>query len=347
MFVNTLVLRTRVDAPARFDELLDRVRENDLAAFANADIPFERVVEILDPARSTARHPLFQVALFFQNLGTSQLELPNLSVSAVDFDAGIAKFDLQIAVSETQDGNGWSIEFTYATDLFDASGIERIEDRLLRVLAAVTQDPSATVGDIDLLTEEEHEHLVRRWNETDHELAPALLLDRFDTMVDEGPSETAVVYGDRSLTYGEFAHRVDELARVLVGAGAGPDTLVALAIRRSVDLLVGMYAVLRSGAGFVPIDPDHPIERIGYILDAADPICVLTRSEDDFTPPRATAVIDVHEVPRAGADSDSAGSVRAESGTGPSPDSIAYVIFTSGSTGKPKGVAVSHRAIVN
>ncbi|MGB6049236.1 MAG: amino acid adenylation domain-containing protein, partial [Rhodococcus sp. (in: high G+C Gram-positive bacteria)] len=335
MFVNTLVLRTRVDAPARFDELLDRVRENDLAAFANADIPFERVVEILDPARSTARHPLFQVALFFQNLGTSQLELPNLSVSAVDFDAGIAKFDLQIAVSETQDGNGWSVEFTYATDLFDASGIERIEDRLLRVLAAVTQDPSATVGDIDLLTEEEHEHLVRRWNETDHELAPALLLDRFDTMVDEGPSETAVVYGDRSLTYGEFAHRVDELARVLVGAGAGPDTLVALAIRRSVDLLVGMYAVLRSGAGFVPIDPDHPIERIGYILDAADPICVLIRSEDDFTPPRATAVIDVHDVPRAGADSDSAGSVRAESGTGPSPDSIAYVIFTSGSTGKP------------
>ncbi|MBY6410481.1 amino acid adenylation domain-containing protein [Rhodococcus sp. BP-252] len=338
MFVNTLVLRTRVDAPARFDEVLAQVRESDLAAFANADIPFERLVEILDPARSTARHPLFQVALFFQNLGRSELDLPNLSVSAVDFDAGTAKFDLQVAVSEPAEGDGWSVEFNYATDLFDLSGIELLQSRFLAVLEAVTTNPASVVGDIDVTTEPERDALLRAWNATDHELPAALLLDGFDAVAAERPDATALVYEGVSLTYGELSERVDSLATVLTASGAGPETRVALAVRRSVDLVVAMYAVLRSGAAYVPIDPDHPAERIGYILDAAAPVCVLTRSEDEFTPPVDVPVVDVHARPESGA-----------TFTPPllSPDSVAYVIFTSGSTGRPKGVAVSHRAIVN
>ncbi|MGA9870977.1 MAG: amino acid adenylation domain-containing protein, partial [Rhodococcus sp. (in: high G+C Gram-positive bacteria)] len=150
----------------------------------------------------------------------------------------------------------------------------------------------------------------------------------------------ALVYEDRSLTYGEFAQRVDGLAAALTTVGAGPDALVALAMRRSIDLVVGMYAVLRSGAGFVPIDPDHPTERVGYILDAANPICVLTRSEDEFTAPGSVPVLDVRA-------EQSAAGVTDSPRVAASPDSLAYVIFTSGSTGKPKGVAVSHRAIVN
>ncbi|MDJ0392785.1 amino acid adenylation domain-containing protein [Rhodococcus sp. G-MC3] len=341
MFVNTLVLRTRVEAPATFEEVLGQVRGSDLAAFANADLPFERLVEILDPARSTGRHPLFQVALFFQNLGQSELELPNLSVSAVDFDAGIAKFDLQIAVGDTEAGDRWSVEFIYATDLFDASSMEVIEARLLRVLSAVTANPSAVVGDIVLTAEDEAELLVRGWNSTDHDLVPEeMLLDGFAAAAAEHPNAVALSYEGEELTYGEFARRVDTLAHVLAGAGAGPEKLVALAVRRSIDLVVGMYAVLRSGAGFVPIDPDHPIERIGYILAAADPICVLTRASDEFVPPGSAPVVDVAAVPTGG-----------EPRTGLRPrlsdHSVAYVIFTSGSTGKPKGVAVSHRAIVN
>ncbi|OZE92056.1 non-ribosomal peptide synthetase [Rhodococcoides fascians] len=343
MFVNTLVLRTDVDAAASFEDLLDTVRRTDLAAFANADIPFERLVEILDPARSAARHPLFQVALFFQNLGRSSLELPNLSVSAVDFDAGIAKFDLQVAVSEPVDGSGWSVEFTYATDLFDPASVEMLERRFLRVLEQVTDEPTVTVGDIDLVAADEAELLVAGWNETGRTVDDAMLLDRFADAARETPNAVAVVYEDESLTYGEFATRVDELARVLVDAGAGPDALVAIAVRRSIDLVVGMYAVLRAGAGFVPIDPDHPVERIDYILGAAQPVCVLVRGRDLFTPPGAVRVIDVDSAPaefRGGKDVV----------LPPSPvsaESVAYVIFTSGSTGRPKGVAVSHRAIVN
>nr|WP_296777847.1 non-ribosomal peptide synthetase [Rhodococcus sp. (in: high G+C Gram-positive bacteria)] len=339
MFVNTLVLRTHVETSATFEDVLGRVRDGDLAAFANADIPFERLVEVLDPARSTARHPLFQVALFFQNLGRSELQLPNLSVSAVDFDAGTAKFDLQIAVSDTEDGDRWSVEFIYATDLFEASGVELLEERLLRVLTAVTSDPSAVVGDIEVTTDAELDELVRGWNDTDHDLDEEMLLDRFAEVAAETPQRIALDYEGESLTYGELARRADDLAHVLAEAGAGPDTLVALALRRSVDLVVGMYAVLRAGAGFVPIDPDHPQERIGYILDAADPICVLTRAVDEFVPPGSVPVIDVRAVP----DVDATTRIRPRV----SDDSIAYVIFTSGSTGKPKGVAVSHRAIVN
>ncbi|WP_037181639.1 non-ribosomal peptide synthetase [Rhodococcoides fascians] len=343
MFVNTLVLRTDVDTAASFEDLLDTVRRTDLAAFANADLPFERLVEILDPARSAARHPLFQVALFFQNLGRSSLELPNLSVSAVDFDAGIAKFDLQVAVSEPVDGNGWSVEFAYATDLFDPASVETLERRFLRVLEQITDEPTVIVGDIELVAADEAELLVAGWNETGRTVDDAMLLDRFADAARETPNAVAVVYEDDSLTYGEFAARVDELARVLVDAGAGPDALVAIAMRRSIDLVVGMYAVLRAGAGFVPIDPDHPVERIDYILGAAQPVCVLVRGRDLFTPPGAVRVIDVDSAPaefRGGKDV-----VLPRSRV--SAESVAYVIFTSGSTGRPKGVAVSHRAIVN
>nr|WP_314142341.1 non-ribosomal peptide synthetase [uncultured Rhodococcus sp.] len=340
MFVNTLVLRTRVESQTRFDDVLGRVKEGDLSAFANADLPFERLVEMLDPARSTARHPLFQVALFFQNLGVTELELPELAVSAVEFDIGTAKFDLQIAVSDMADGTGWSVEFIYATDLFDASGVELIGDRLMRVLDAVTEDPSVVIGDIALTSAEERLRLTRSWNATEHEVNSVLLLDRFDAAVAAYPESTALVYEDDALTYRELSSRVDAVATSLVTAGAGAETLVALAMRRSIDLVVGMYAVLRTGAGFVPIDPDHPAERVGYILDAADPVCVLTRSEDGFAAPGNVDVIDVHADPTTATTVD----LRERQ---LSPDSVAYVIFTSGSTGKPKGVAVGHRAIVN
>ncbi|MCJ0890812.1 non-ribosomal peptide synthetase [Rhodococcus sp. ARC_M5] len=340
MFVNTLVLRTRIDPNARFDEVLERIRVGDLNAFSNADIPFERLVEILDPARSTARHPLFQVALFFQNLGAAELVLPGLSVSAVEFDTGTAKFDLQIAVSDMADDGGWSVEFNYATDLFDPSGVESIEARLMRVLTTIVAEPSVVVGDIDLMSNDERVQLIRLGTGSEHEVDTVLLLDRFDAAVVEFPDSIAVVYENQSLTYREFSARVDELAGTLVRAGAGADNLVALAMRRSIDLVVGMYAVLRSGAGFVPIDPDHPAERVRYILSAADPICVLSRSEDDFNAPEPLPVIDVHDPPPTASAVESS---RAKA----SPESVAYVIFTSGSTGNPKGVAVGHRSIVN
>ncbi|MFD6884854.1 condensation domain-containing protein, partial [Rhodococcus sp. NPDC060084] len=187
MFVNTLVLRTSVDGGVSFGEFLDEVRRVDLDGFAHADVPFERLVEVLDPARSQARHPLFQVMLTFQNMAAAELELPGLSVSGVDFDAQIAKFDLQVTVSDLagsgEQSQGFGVEFTYATELFDAATVEGFAERFVRILESVVSDPSLRVGDIDLLGADERSAVLERWNDTARPVPDGTLLDRFDAQV--------------------------------------------------------------------------------------------------------------------------------------------------------------------
>ncbi|MCA1006192.1 non-ribosomal peptide synthase/polyketide synthase [Rhodococcus hoagii] len=346
MFVNTLVLRSDVQPAATFDELLVQVRTSDLAAFGHADIPFERLVEILDPARSQARHPLFQVMLSFQNLGSADLVLGDLTVSEVEFDAATAKFDLQVTILESADA-GYSVALTYATDLFDASTMVTFGSRFDQVLGAVVDAPSSTVGDIELLEPAERSLVVGEWNATDHPVPDATLVDLFEAQVARTPDAVAVVFEGESLTYGEFAARVHRTARFLIAEGVGPDSLVGLGMRRSLDLLVGMYAVLTAGAGYVPVDPDQPAERNGYILDTAVPALVLSTSRDGFevAGERSVSVVLLDETDVSGfsdaslSDADRVAPLRGSN--------TAYVIFTSGSTGRPKGVAVEHAAIVN
>ncbi|QCQ92200.1 non-ribosomal peptide synthetase [Rhodococcus sp. SGAir0479] len=343
MFVGTLVLRAEVDGAASFGELLAQVRETDLAAFAHADVPFERLVEVLDPARSQARHPLFQVMLTFQNLGQTSLELPGLTVSGVDFDAAVAKFDLQVTLSETPDG--LSVALTYATDLFDESTMRAFGQRFVRVLDTVTAEPGTGVGDLDLLEADERSLVLERWNSTEHPVADATLVDLFEAQVARTPDAVAVVFEGESLSYGEFAARVHRTARWLIGQGVGPDSLVGLAMRRSVDLLVGMYAVVAAGGGYVPVDPDQPAERNGYILTTANPVLLLSTSRDRSGLPDGQRIVELDTVDVSGF-SDAPvgdGERRAPLRSG----NTAYVIFTSGSTGRPKGVAVGHAAIVN
>ncbi|NMM92293.1 non-ribosomal peptide synthetase, partial [Rhodococcus sp. SRB_17] len=350
MFVNTLVLRTEVPVAAKFDEFLSVVRESDLGAFGHTDVPFERLVEVLNPARSQSRHPLFQVALFFQNMERTHFELDGLSVSGVEFDDVIAKFDLQMTIVERSGdadaATGLSVNLTYATDLFDQSTMLTFGDRFVRVLTAVAADSSAVIGDIELLVADEREQVLAGWNETDHVVASGeLLLDAFDIAVAATPDATAVVFEGDSLTYREFDARVNRLARLLIAEGVGPESLVALAIRRSLDLVVGIYAVVRAGGAYVPVDPDHPAERIGHILDTARPVCVLSTSRDGFTAAGARPVLCIDTIDLSGF---SAGSVTDVERTSMLlPEHPAYVIFTSGSTGKPKGVAISHAAIAN
>ncbi|NME81503.1 non-ribosomal peptide synthetase, partial [Rhodococcus sp. 105337] len=349
MFVNTLVLRTSVDGGVPFGEFLDTVRGTDLDAFAHADVPFERLVEVLDPARSQARHPLFQVMLTFQNLAAAELELPGLSVSGVDFDAQIAKFDLQVTLSDgfAEDGSpdGFHAEFTYATDLFDASTVEGFAERFVRILEAVVSDPSGPVGDIDLLGADERVAVLERWNDTSHPVAEATLLDRFDAQVAASPDAVAVVFEDESLTYVQFDARVNQLARYLISRGVGPETTVGLEVRRSLDLLVGMYAIVRAGGAYVPIDPDQPAERNAYIVEMASPVLVVSTSRDGFDVPVSVPVVSIDTLDLAEV---SAAPVSDEERISPlRPSNTAYVIFTSGSTGRPKGVAVSHGAVVN
>ncbi|WP_160096624.1 non-ribosomal peptide synthetase, partial [Rhodococcus sp. T7] len=305
MFVNTLVLRTEVDASESFVDLLGRVRETDLSAFGHADVPFERLVEVLNPPRSQARHPLFQVMLTFQNMGETSLELPGLSVSGVEFDAAVAKFDLQLtladAIGVSGEPAGLSAEFTYATDLFDESTVAGFADRFVRVLEAVTVDSAVPVGEIEILDAVERNLVVSGWNDTGHPVdAGASLVSLFDAQVARTPGAVALVFEGEEQTYAEFDARVNRLARYLISVGVGPESLVGLAVRRSMDLLVGMYAVVKAGGGYVPLDPDQPVGRNEYVLETAAPVCVLTTERDGFEVPGQGSVICVDTVDVSG-----------------------------------------------
>ncbi|MEV0295979.1 amino acid adenylation domain-containing protein [Nocardia sp. NPDC050710] len=352
MFVNTLVFRSRVDADASFAELLARQRDTDIQAFAHADVPFERLVEVLNPVRSTARHPLFQVGLSFQNLALGRMELPGLTVTGMETDRQLSQFDLHVIVADGYDEAGAPTGiggyFTYAADLFDESTVSEFVDRFIRVLDAVVANPRVPVGAIDLLAPRERARILTVWNDT----ADASTRDTGDTLVslldatvERVPGAVALVDADGArLTYAELDSRVNRLARYLISVGVGPESRVALAIRRSVDLVVAMYAVARAGGAYVPVDPDQPAERTDYILSTAAPVCVLTNADADCATSPVPVVrldrLDLSTVDSAPiADIDRITPLRAEH--------AAYVIFTSGSTGRPKGVAVSHGAIVN
>ncbi|MET8876526.1 amino acid adenylation domain-containing protein [Nocardia sp. NPDC004604] len=350
MFVNTLVFRTRVDADAGFTELLARQRDIDVQAFAHADVPFERLVEVLNPARSTARHPLFQVGLSFQNLAPARMELPGLTVEGLETDRQLSQFDLHVIMADSYDEDGVPTGiggyFTYATDLFDESTVQSFVDRFVRVLDAVIADPRVPVDAIDLFATEESARILAGWNDTAHQVNTATtLVSLLDETVAATPGSTALVAADGTpITYGEIDGRVNKVARYLISLGVGPESRVALAIRRSVDLVVAMYAVSKAGGVYVPVDPDQPAQRTDYILGTAAPICVLTNADAGFGTSAAPVVLldrlDLSAVDAAPiTDGERIAPLRAEH--------AAYVIFTSGSTGRPKGVAVSHGAIVN
>ncbi|MGW0328268.1 non-ribosomal peptide synthase/polyketide synthase [Nocardia sp. NPDC003183] len=350
MFVNTLVLRTRIRPDATFAELLGTVRDSDLRALANADVTFDRLVEMLNPERSTARHPLFQVMLDFQNNSRTELELAGLTATELEIDTHTAKFDLHLTLRETTDG--LLARFEYATDLFDAQTITDFGTRFLRTLDTVTADPDVVIGDIDLLDADERISVLGAWNATEYPVDERMTLaSLFAAQAERTPNATAVTLEDESLSYSGFADAVNRLARLLISIGVRPDRTVAIGMRRSIDSVVAMYAVITAGGAYVPLDPDHPAERIAQVIAAADPVCVLTRRSDDLdlTGVEAAgdhcAVLDLEQVDTT--DYSAEPITDADRLATLTRDNAAYLIFTSGSTGTPKGVVVSHAAIVN
>ncbi|MBF6167051.1 amino acid adenylation domain-containing protein [Streptomyces gardneri] len=348
MFVNTLALRTEIDPGHTFAELLDQVRGRDIEAFGYADVPFERLVELLDPVRSSAHHPLFQTMLTFHNFAQATLELPALIVSPLDFALPLAKFDLELTMVPHEDERtplGISAAFTYSTDLFEEATVAGFARRLCALLAAVADSADRLVGELDLLDAAERTAILAHWNDTRHPVPPGLVLDGYRRAVARHPDDVAIVCAGLRLTYREFDERVNRLARVLIDHGVGAESLVGLAIRRSVDLVAGMYAILTAGGAYVPLDPDHPAERLAHVLEVARPVCVLTTTADAVPMPDDVVVLtsDTLEADRrSGAPIRSDELLRTVL-----PEHPAYVIFTSGSTGRPKGVAVSHKAIDN
>nr|WP_231137850.1 non-ribosomal peptide synthetase [Rhodococcus opacus] len=345
MFVNTLVLRAQYQPDESFAELLGRMRDADLEAFSRADVPFERLVDKLNPIRSQSFSPLFQVMLAFQNFSRPAVELPGLTVTPVEVDRQAVQFDLSMTVGESADGGGGFVgRLSYATDVFDGATVREIARRFVRILEAVVDDPMMPVGDIPIVEENERRQMLREWNITGHDVPDGLLLDGFDAQVARTPDAVAIVYDNESLSYAEFSARVNRLARRLIDEGVGPESLVALGMRRSLELVTGIYAVLRTGAAFVPLDPDQPPARNDYILETTGPVCVLSTSRDGFDTSR-NRVLNVDALDLSVYSSEPVG--ESEVVTPARPENLAYVIFTSGSTGRPKGVSVSHRAIVN
>ncbi|MFE3698864.1 amino acid adenylation domain-containing protein, partial [Nocardia tengchongensis] len=347
MFVNTLALRTPVDPALGFRDFLARVRATDLDGFAHAEVPFERLVQVLDPPRSTAQHPLFQVSLSLQNFEPPTVEFPGLRVEvepivrdASQFDL---TFDLRAPLPGLDDEAGLEGTLTFATDLFDETTAARLVTRWRRVLTAVTADPGIRLSDIELLDLAERAALIPvrgpghsgfttlaqvfRGAATAHRLCPAVIAD------------------GRAVSYRELDTASQRLAMQLSAAGAGSETVVALALSRGAELLTAIWACAKAGAAFLPIDPRHPLDRIDHMLTDSGAILGLTTSAHRPQLPDSVGWLVL--------DDPAASSVRITLGGGrvramrSYPDQPAWLIYTSGSTGTPKGVSVSHRGIAD
>ncbi|MDG9720864.1 non-ribosomal peptide synthetase [Streptomyces sp. DH24] len=364
-FVNTLVLRTDVSGDPGLRELVERVRVTDLAAYAHQDLPFEQLVHALQPARSLARHPLFQVMIVLQNNAEASLDLPGLSARPIDGETAAAKFDLGFNFVERTDLDGApagiDVSIEYSADLFDADTVRLIGERLGRLLTTGVAEPATPLTRIGILAPDEQERLLTGFNDTARTLelppatesgfAPETLAGLFAAQAARTPDRPALVAEDAELTYAELDERSGRLAALLAARGVRRGDVVAVAVPRSAALTVALLAALKAGAAYLPVETDYPAERIAYVLGDARPAVLVTTvdalgalPEDTEGTVRSLVVLDDLGLERELADV-SADAVREL--PGPLPDSPAYLIYTSGSTGRPKGVVVPHRGIVN
>ncbi|TXS16039.1 amino acid adenylation domain-containing protein [Streptomyces sp. adm13(2018)] len=342
-FVNTLVLRTDTAGDPTFRDLLARVRETDLAAYTHQDLPFERLVEELNPVRSLARHPLFQIMLILHNTARAEIDLPGLRVEVEGADAPVAKFDLSVSLWErhTADGAADGIlgRLEYALDLFDRSTAETLVTRLQRLLTAAARTPELPISGLAVLDDAElHDLLVVR-NDTAHPRPEASLPELFRRQAARTPEAIALVRGDLALTYAELDARSDRLAHTLLDRGVRPEDRIALLLTDRAAHVVATLAVAKAGGVYVPLDVRSPEARTRRILDGTATVLVLAETATaGHVPDGSAPVLLLDEgLPPAGEPRPGLPAIH--------PDRLAYVMYTSGSTGEPKGVAVTHRNV--
>ena len=348
-FVNTWVLRVGVNSAHRFSEVLERVRQKALDAYSNQDVPFELLVEQLNPVRSTAHHPLFQVLMAFQNnVRPEVVALDGVSVEQLTVSTRTAKFDLDIELSEvpTEDPAAPMAAgvVSYATDLYDRATIERLVTWFGRVIEAVVADASVVVGEVSLLDRGERDLVLSGWSGAGVGAPVGVAPQLLAAAVAADPDAVAVVDGARELSYRELDEWSTRLARVLIEAGVGPERAVGVAMDRCAELVVAWWAVVKAGGVYVPVDPAHPVERIATVLDAVGAVCVLTCGADTVAGAGARPVLRIDGLDVSGRCADPITDADRLAPLGV--DNTAYVIFTSGSTGAPKGVAVSHAGLL-
>ncbi|MFC9861629.1 MULTISPECIES: amino acid adenylation domain-containing protein [unclassified Streptomyces] len=348
-FVNTLVLRTDVSGDPGFVALLRRARTTALGAYAHQDLPFERLVDLVGADRSLSHNPLFQVLLAYQNNTSGELELPGLRVTGQDLLLPVAKVDLELSLAEDA-GGGISGILGFSTDLFDRASAERVVGHLIALLRAVVADPVRPVRLLDILPPAQREDLLDGWNDSDRPVPAGTVPDLFARQAAAVPARPAVAGDGVTVDYATLAARAARLARLLIARGVGPEDRVALVLPRSVDLTTALLAVMTCGGAYVPVDPNHPADRIAYMIEDSEPTLVVTvsgltaRLPEHLTDP---LVLDGPETVEALAALSGAEVTDADRRTPLSVDHPAYVIYTSGSTGQPKGVSVTHRGLVS
>jgi len=341
-FINTLVLRGDLSGNPTFRELLRRVRETAVAAYANEDLPFEKLVEELQPGRDLSHSPLFQVMFALERAPFEDVHWPGLKLTPLGLDSGTAKFDLTLYVTESAEGLTARME--YNTDLFDPTTIRRMLNHLRVLLEGVVAGSDKRLSDLPLLTEAERHQVLIDWNETRSELPPERTIHGlFERQAAETPDAVAVIFGNQQLTYRELDGAANQLARHLQKLGVGPDALVGLCIERSPGMVVGLLGVLKAGGAYLPLDPTYPRERLAFMLEDSGAFALLTQKKLLAALPKHAARKICHDsewklISRESAERPPAGTL---------PEHLAYVIYTSGSTGKPKGVPIPHRAVVN
>ncbi len=341
-FVNTLVLRSDFSDSPTFRQLLKQVRDVTLEAYSHQDLPFEKLVEELEPERDLSRHPLFQIGFALQNVPIQALELEGLTINHRLEHNGAAKFDLFLELFETPDGiSGW---FEYSTDLFDAATISRIGENFQTLVAGIVANPDQKVADLPLLTATERQQLLVGWNQTQADYPEQSCIHQlFEAQVQRSPDSIAAIFAEQQITYHDLNARANQLARHLQTLGVGPDVLVGICVERSLEMIVALLAILKAGGAYISLDTAYPQQRLSLMLTDSQVTVLLTQQcllqqlpehqasivcldrdwEDIATKTQDNLDINIH------------------------PDNLAYVIYTSGSTGKPKGVAMPHRPLVN
>jgi amino acid adenylation domain-containing protein len=340
-FVNQLVLRADLSANPSFIELLQQVRRTALDAYAHQDLPFEKLVDELQPQRDLSRAPLFQVKLVLQNAAGVDLQLPALRISSLEEQHQVAKFDLTFIFEESSSSLKGSLEF--ATDLFSSTTAQRIVSHFCALLQSITDDPSQRVRDLSLITQEERNQVLFDFNDTSRSFPWSSGVHQlFQSQAEVSPEAIAVVSGDQFLTYRQFNEQTNQLAHYLQSLGVGAEVRVAVYMERSIEMIVALLSILKAGGAYVPIDPDYPMERVAWLLeDSQCPVLLTQERLQDSLPSIWAHVLCVDSEWEE---------VRSFSTHNPdtfiTSDNLAYVMYTSGSTGSPKGVEVTHKSIV-
>ena len=342
VFVNTLVLRTDLSGDPSFRELLRRIRGVALGAYTNQDLPFEILVEVLRPDRDLSRNPLFDVMFQLRNTPERDVAFPGLRTACIDFDIGVAKFDLTLEAIDQSEG--LECRFEYNTDLFDAATIERMAGHFQILLEGIVANPDQCISDLPLLSESERRQLLVEWNGTNRDYPDGKCIhELFEQEAERSPDAVAVIFEAQQLTYRELNARVNQLAHYLRKRGVGPDVLVAICMERSLEMIIGLLGILKTRGAYVPLDPSYPMERLALML--AD-----TRAKVVLTQARLRNTLSGHGAHVACLDTEWA-EIEQQSAENPanraSLESLAYVIYTSGSTGKPKGAMNTHRGLCN